>query len=132
PGSGSAEHRSLVARHKAGDNGAMVRSNAPAWQRQNVSRVGLPFPRHSAIEQEVIDPAVGVLFAEVVSPGDVARRRETIGGQWQLAVFLGRPRVDQRIFSTTDDGPYRLGILEIVEVAEHDQIEVRIRSKAGV
>src|SRR5438034_11230908 len=103
PRSFAGDNRSPVVRHKAGDDGAMVRSNAPAWQRQNVSRVGLPFPRHSVTEQEVINPAVGVVFAEVVSPGDVARRGCAIIGNWQFAVFLGRAGVDQPPVSTTDD-----------------------------
>src|SRR5438477_12571919 len=101
----------------------MVRSNSPAWQRKNVSGVGLPFPRHSSTEQEIINPTVGIVFAEVVGPGDVARRR-AIGGRWQFVVPFGRPGVDQRIFSTTDDGPDRLRILAIVEVAEDNQIQV--------
>src|SRR6185503_1410641 len=116
---------------KVGNEGTMIRGNPPTWQRQHVGRVSLPFPRHSAAEQQVIHPAVSVVLVVVVSPGDAAPRGAT-KACWPFAVALRRASVDQRVFSTADDRPYRPGILEIVEVAEHDQVQIRIGAQAEI
>ena len=48
-----------------------------------------------------------------------------------IAVALGGTQVDERV-SSPDDGARRFAVLGVVEIPEHNQVEIRVSFEQGV
>src|SRR5258708_2630138 len=100
----------------------MVRGNTPIWNGKDVGFIWGPLPGHSRTEADVIHAAVEGFLRVKMSPRDGARGQVAVGSGLVVAIPFGGAGVNERLFSAAQDGLDRLRVLQVVEVAEDDQV----------
>src|SRR4249920_2092201 len=107
----------------------MVRSGAPIGQVQDEAFFRMVFIPERGTGEDVIDPAVGLLFAEIMCPDNATRFVTWIWIWKQIAISLFRSRVEQSRFASTQHGVDRFCRNTVVEVTEDDQVSPRLALK---
>ena len=111
----------------------MIGGLAPVGDDGNVGLVFHPFFGHAGTEQDVINARVGIFHAVVVRPGFIAGGEPGIGGVGEVvAVLFGGAGVHEFVFAGTDDFLDAFGVVVVVEVAEDDEVGVRVLGEVFV
>ena len=110
----------------------MVGAETPIGQSQDVGFRRVPFAGHAVTEQNVINAAVGVFLGVKMCPGDVAGGQAAVGLGLGIAIALGGAGVNKGFFAPTNDGFDGVGVVEIVEIAEHDEVHIGVGGEMGI
>src|ERR1044071_3503 len=108
----------------------MIRRYSPITHPKYVRAIPNPFARHAGAEQDIIDTSIGVLFAVIMRPGDFPGFFRSI--RITVTLTFRWPSIQQLAPASANDCLRRWGIPGIVEIAENNQVHVRIKLKTGI